>query len=622
MQPSPQRLKLGGELLKMLPALSQSSGPLRRKKNICSSSESGMTKDVMTLVGDALRKPSIDRSVFDKELIVKLLEGIDPVADVLDRLTNEAMLSLSDGCHLHEYEPMQIVCRYGDASDAVYYVLQGEIAVTSLIQSKYHPDQLDKSNLLNRVKPRMLFGEAGVLSKAGRTANCVCLEKTTLVVIDARYYADSVGKEVMINRQKKVGFLSKVQLFDSWDYPKLVAFYESIIRKRISPPYGTYLVKPGRCENKIFIIFKGQVEIGTFDESNKEDPNEQPIGSRLIFLKKDAGRGKFRPLMLLEANSFFGDENNRQTNPKQQLAAKVVSYDCQLYFIERNLLMMNTFKMELESKLLEARLADRNKQLLRLSKESRKAKTDIKKKGTIKDGFKGWEELIPTLASEGDQVENKTDNKIRNFVVTHSRISPTKYGRKKMTTTQENLDKESDTNLRKSSSDCLKELLWFDDGSTSKRLRGFRQQTIKTKRSKSNDSNNHEPACSTLENVSLTKGANFLDFCKKKLALKKASVDSLSRRIQLSKPDFFITHRERHDRTCQSLRLKSTGQLKPAQFLQDGYSSMRSESMMKITQAGSRVEMSSVLNQDWSTTSPLNKLHGYYRSHESLTRAK
>ena len=593
MQPSPQRLKRGASLIKLLPAFIKSNGLMRRKKNICTSVDGSMAKDVMTLVCEALSKPMMDRSTFEKDVIAKLLEGIDSVADVRDKLTDEAMVSLGDGCHLQEYEPLQTVCRYGDASDAVYYVLQGEIAVTSLIQSKYLKDQIDSTNLLNKVRPRMLFGEAGVLSKTGRTANCVCLEKTKLVVINARYYAESVGKEIMMNRQKKVGFLSKVALFETWDYPKLVGFYESIIRNKLSPAYGTHLVKPGKHEGKIFVIFKGQVEVGIFEGKQTAAEAEQPISSRIVLLKKGEGKGKFRPLMLLEESSYFGDENNPQTNPKQQLGARVVSYDCQVYSIDRSLLMMNMFKMAFESKILDSRLADRNRQLLKLAIDSRSIKNDMKKKNCIKEGYKGWEHLVPSLSEDGQADSQRIDMRAKSFLVTHSRISPLKFGAKRSNLSPGKVVVGS-KNRKRSDSDNLKEILWFDDGSRSKRLKGLNNQPNLIFRSKRSKINEQEQLNCSKENESMRNGISFAEFCRKKLALKKTAIDCLSHRIHINRPDFFISSKDNNDKTFQSLRLKSTSQLSSSPFLADGYSVINSSSLMKISQAGSVINLTSM----------------------------
>lgn len=135
---------------------------------------------------------------------------------------------------------LDIVCKQGDASSSVFFILEGSVAVTSGTIQKYTRELLSL-NTLTMVPPRTFFGEAGVMSKSQRTANCVCAGPTKLLVIDGRAYIETVGKIIMAYKHKKITFLQKVSLLDGWDYPKIVAFYDSISSNKMQLPFGSFI---------------------------------------------------------------------------------------------------------------------------------------------------------------------------------------------------------------------------------------------------------------------------------------------------------------------------------------------------------------------------------------------
>ena len=192
--------------------------------------------------------------------MVEFLESIDAIRDVQDQIPPDSLSYLSLSCKLVELKELDIVCRYGEASSSVFYILEGQVAVTSNTASKY-TKELINSSTLSMVPPRTFFGEAGVMSKSQRTANCVCTGPTKLLVIEGRAYLETVGKIVMAFKQKKIAFLQKVSILEGWDYPKIVAFYDSISNKRLQAHYGTILFGQKQHLDTIFVVISGQVEI-------------------------------------------------------------------------------------------------------------------------------------------------------------------------------------------------------------------------------------------------------------------------------------------------------------------------------------------------------------------------
>lgn len=602
------RRQLSTELFSQLPlvvAKHGAGGLLKRKAAICKPTDQTINQDVKSLVAKALMKHFGERTSFDTDLIINLLEGIDRIADIRNRVNLEAMQFLAQGCYLLEFEPMQVVCRYGEASSAVYYVLEGEIAVTSLIQSKYTAEELDSKNILSKVKTRAIFGEAGVLSKTGRTANCVALVPTTLVAISARHYFESIGKEITLNRQQKVGFLSKISIFDNWDYPKLVAFYESIMRNRIEPTYGTFIVSPGKHQNKIYIVYRGQIELGVYQGQSIKNPKEDPLATRIELLKKNSGRGIFTPLMVLEDSSFLGDENNPQSNPRQNFAAKVLSYDCVLYYMDKDLLLRNNFRTEHRGESgnsIEEQLKQRIIHLEQLTEEKKKITNGLKKENNLKEGFEGWESLIPQIEPEDDQEKRLSlKNNIKRFIKAYSRtgITAPKKFRVSNHSNKSKKDASEHASQGNQSQVNMSDLLWFNEGASigagfSRRSKLF-ETSMKMKESKEPTMDGSIKKDSKITNESCIKMSDFAEFCKRKLGVKKMLIHDLGRRIQRTRPEFFVTQREGSSlggQSLRSLRGRDVGNSFDKLIQNNNYSRLKSQSLMKITKTGLSLEES------------------------------
>ena len=567
-----------------------------RKKAIVQArlTHADMNKDVMGLVAAALRKAEYKRDEEDIALIESLLEGIDKIADIRSKISEQGMQNLVAGCTLLELDEMQAVCRYGEGSNAVYYVLQGEIAVTSLNLPKYTKELLNSTNILNKIKTRSLFGEAGVLSKSSRTANCVATVPSKLVMIAARNYVESVGKEIMANRQQKVSFLLKVQLFETWDYPKLVGFYESICRNKIHPRYGTLIVTPGKYSKSIYLVYKGQVEVGTYLRKEETKPEDEPLASRVMFMKKNAlNRGAFISLMVLEEAGYFGDENNPKTNPEQQLAVRVVSQDCELFEISRELLLMNTFKMKAEHNSIETQFAMRNKHLISVLKEQLKSRKNFLQKSEKKtrEGYNNWLNLFGRRENETPDEVQKLSGNISKFVTLHSRLAECGGSMVNIRYSKPGnglpLLSPKDKATKSAREADLDDILWFKEMSSTGKT--HTRQSIISKTREDTTGSFKDLGSSTKRETEkpLTKGSvDFLEFCKKKLALNKHSIADLGRRIERPRPQFFITTTNTESMKRGSKSLRSIHQ-KRSYYLPPNYSNLEAATALKISKAGS-----------------------------------
>ena len=401
---------------------------MKRKKLTLNISEaSGMDQKVQEYIYKILMKPSIQRGEDENKIVINFLESIDTIYEIRDQVTEDNMRSLSLFCKLVEFKEMDIICRYGDASSSVYYILEGEIAVTTMNQAKYTKENLSL-NTLSTVPAKNFFGEAGVLSKSVRTANCVCKVPSKILVIEGRAYIDTVGKIMMSYKQMKVAFLARVSLFDLWEYPKLSAFHDSIRNQKICPHYGHLIFNEGQYPEMIYLVIRGQVEICMYPPRKEQKDNDDPLATRTLLLKSTKPRGALIPLLTLGEASYFGDENNKDENKSQCFVLKVVSQECELYFMKRSVLMMNVQKNPLQQQNILKHFKSRQEYLKAKRDEYvRRAKDDGKLK-PIKPGYETWIGLVqkreePNLADPKQKVAE--ESLITGFVSEYERCIST-----------------------------------------------------------------------------------------------------------------------------------------------------------------------------------------------------
>ena len=111
-----------------------------------------------------LKKPAQLRETWEHQAIASFLESIDSVSQVLDSIPPEGLMYLAQNCKLLDVPALTVVCRMGEASAAVYYVLEGTVVATQQPASGISAETISK-DVLGIIRPGRIFGETGVLSK-------------------------------------------------------------------------------------------------------------------------------------------------------------------------------------------------------------------------------------------------------------------------------------------------------------------------------------------------------------------------------------------------------------------------------------------------------------------------
>src|SRR3990167_9461314 len=359
-----------------------------------SNSSDKLDQGIIQIVYNILKSPLQSRAESDHQVVASFLETIDNIKEIRDKIPMESIVYLAQNCRLLEYKELDIIVKYGDASSSVYYVLEGEIGVTTVNHSKYTREHFS-ANMLSTIKPNTFFGEAGVLAKAQRTANCVALTHAKLLVMDGRAYIESVGREIKAFKQQKVGFLSRIVLFDAWDYPKIAAFHDSIGKNKIYPPYGSDIFKEREHLGSIFFVLKGQLEICVYPPPHFPKKEEIPLNLRTELMMKPKSRGAACRLLVLNEASFFGDENNPETNPGMHYLVRVISHSCELYWIKRTTLIMNVQNNPKQRDIIEQHLTTRQNLLRNQMLEVLSKKIDTNETNKrIAPGFELWAKVL------------------------------------------------------------------------------------------------------------------------------------------------------------------------------------------------------------------------------------
>lgn len=309
-----------------------------QQPQIVKENKQGMLPDFVRLIKMILMKPPTERSKSDKETIKALLESIDSIREIKDMLADEQLLTLSNYCKLEVFDEMQTLCRHGEFSNSVYFLLEGSVAITSTNEEVFTRDNI-KDTIMMVVRPGMVFGEIGVISRITRTASCVAiLPKTTVMTIRGRTYNDMLSKLIAVNRQKKVNFLASIPLFDLWEYPKLSALFESMSACKVNLKYGTKIYNPGEYTGFIYMVASGQIEISYCQTKQIENEETERTGGLLKKLNSSVV-----PLLLLAEGTFLGEENHPKYSQDGKTVgkydARVVSQHCEIYWIARQNLM-------------------------------------------------------------------------------------------------------------------------------------------------------------------------------------------------------------------------------------------------------------------------------------------
>jgi CRP-like cAMP-binding protein len=298
-----------------------------------------------------LRKLPMLRTEEETTSIAAFLSTLPSIANNRQQITDDHLRHLANNCRLLEAKEMDIVCKVGDPPVYVYYIIEGQVTVTSLKAPKYDPPSLN-ANSLSVMGPKTSFGEVSVLSNSARTASCVCSKTSKIILINGRAYFQIFSSSLVKERQQKVSVFVNNPLFSNWPLPNLMAFYESLARQTNKRHYGEIIVAEGQKSDKLYIIASGSVEIcipSILLAAHKQKESEMTFKKNGIdqeIEKKFRQNTVITPVLVLNEGGFFGLENNYSQEASQTpnnliFTVKVCSGTCELYQMSYNQLMLN-----------------------------------------------------------------------------------------------------------------------------------------------------------------------------------------------------------------------------------------------------------------------------------------
>ena len=364
-----------------------------KRKNLADADKKNQMDKVDLYLFSVMTLEDQARSSEDLMVIVNFIMNIQSIQQVRHLISDDSFKYLARCSRLLQYKELEIVCKYGEPSTRVYYVLEGSVAITGMNASKYTHDLL-RDNLLSVIDKNRIFGEAGVMAHSFRTANCVCLVPTKLLVFEARAYRDSIGKAVSSIKDGQVGLLRKVKLLETWETHKISAFYEGLVTCRRVFSFDNILYNAGTHLNKIIIIVSGQVEISTFD-------NKTGGGGSNVPLLKINERKRIRKLLILGDGGWLGDENNPVYDGGPIYSARVVSSQCVSYVMGRQTLFDNAIYGD------RTRISNLLKDRVKILREIHRNKDHGKRSNISRIRMENFENLKEKVQFEIDETEDK-----------------------------------------------------------------------------------------------------------------------------------------------------------------------------------------------------------------------
>ena len=283
------------------------------------------------------------RSDDEINVIVNLLKLLKPIAELEQEPTRENLEYLAHHTKLVVMNPLDVVCRIGDPPSFVYYIIEGEVAITTLKAFKYDQETLSH-NTMSVMGGKTCFGDVSVMANSTRTASCICTTHTQLMLINGKAFYFTLSSLIAKEKQKKLYSLTINPLLWKWEPPKLQGFYESLSKKLIKRPIGTLFMAAGQVNQVIFFISTGRVEISASlaylrDELFPKKEFSFEDRKALEMMKTNQEENRTLPLLVLTTGGFFGWEN-RPGYPAMY-EAKVISSECEVYQIPLNSLLLS-----------------------------------------------------------------------------------------------------------------------------------------------------------------------------------------------------------------------------------------------------------------------------------------
>ncbi|KAL4452956.1 hypothetical protein ABPG74_002521 [Tetrahymena malaccensis] len=183
------------------------------------------------------------------------------------------------------------------------------------------------------------FGEISLLTKQKRTATMMSEDDVILLTITKKGFNLLLGTKQQQDLKEKMKFLKKFPFLEILSNAKLLSLLHDI--KEVDyPNNGKIVYQENDLAENIYLIKSGQVQI-SYKKEIKQTSKDQTIN-----LLKSPKSIKYQkvPLIIKGPNTYFGEEDILQNEPRRTNFAEVISEEAVLYVVNfKNLMIQMKF---------------------------------------------------------------------------------------------------------------------------------------------------------------------------------------------------------------------------------------------------------------------------------------
>ncbi|EAR98304.2 cyclic nucleotide-binding domain protein (macronuclear) [Tetrahymena thermophila SB210] len=204
----------------------------------------------------------------------------------------------------------------------------------SILNNLYHDMKYTKS-----FKQGEYFGEISLLTKQKRTATMMSEDDVILLTITKKGFNLLLGTKQQQDLREKMKFLKRFPFLEILSNAKLLSLLHDI--KEVDyPNNGKIVYQENDLAENIYLIKSGQVQI-SYKKEIKQSSQDQTIN-----LLKSPKSIKYQkvPLIIKGPNTYFGEEDILQNEPRRTNFAEVISEEAVLYVVNfKNLMIQMKF---------------------------------------------------------------------------------------------------------------------------------------------------------------------------------------------------------------------------------------------------------------------------------------
>ncbi|GAB5360492.1 hypothetical protein AAMO2058_000632800 [Amorphochlora amoebiformis] len=245
----------------------------------------------------------------------------------------ESMKELVKYFYVTPFQENDIIARQGEHGEAFMILLEGEVSVhIGRCGDKGIGQGIAIYHKLRSFGDDALFRE----SKVARTSSIMAVSSGCMLVITsqdsqkAMQYMGKAADDILLERKKKITFITKHHLFSGWTDGSLSSF--AYCMKSRQPKRNSWLYVRGTKAASVFFLVDGECDLMVPD-GPKGVKKQQLRGYLRRGIKKRDSSGYLK-LLTLGKGSLIGEEEIMRSKPTRRLAVWC-SRDCTFYEVSR-----------------------------------------------------------------------------------------------------------------------------------------------------------------------------------------------------------------------------------------------------------------------------------------------